>query len=90
MTHITTIDTSAGTVTIEAKKFQEYNRAAHDILEQISELQKDFKEVIEAAADGTGLKKPKVAKYFKERYKAATKATKETGELFAQLDSILE
>lgn len=87
--HTTTISTSEGTATIDSKLFKEYNKEAHAVLEKISELQKDFKEIIESAADGTNLKKPKIAAYFKARFKEATKATKEQGELFAQLDEIM-
>jgi ABC-type Zn uptake system ZnuABC Zn-binding protein ZnuA len=90
MSHTTTINTSEGVVNINSDLFKGYNKEAHEILEKISELQKDLKEIVETASETTGLKKPKVAKYFKERYNEATKVTKETGELFAQLDSIIE
>lgn len=87
--HTTSISTSEGTATIDSKLFKGYNQEAHKILEDISELQKDFKEVVESASNGTNLKKPKIAAYFKAHFKEATKATKEQGELFSQLDEIL-
>lgn len=88
-TNITTIQTADGTAKIDSKLFIGYNQEALEILEKISELQKDFKEVVETVAENTGLKKPKVSKYFKERFKDSTKQTTQVGELFAKLDEVL-
>lgn len=88
--HTLTIDTSEGTATIDSQKLTEFNQRALDVLEQISELTKDFKEIVEEASDATKLKKAKVSKYFKSRFDAKTKDTSELGILFSQLDEVLD
>lgn len=89
MTHITSIDTPAGTATIDTKVFTHYTKESHDILEQISELNKDFKELIITIAETTHLDKGVVSKYMKARHKEATKEAKALGDVFDTLDSIL-
>lgn len=84
--HITTLQTSDGTVTINAELFQEYLKEAFEHLTAIEEATEQFKEVVETVAATTGLKKPKVSKYLKERYEAKTKKTRELGDLFTSLD----
>jgi hypothetical protein len=86
MTQITTIETKTGNVTINAALFQGYIEEAFDHLDAAAEAQELFKEVVETVAETTGLKKAIVSKYLKARHAAATKQTKELGELFTALD----
>lgn len=89
MTQVTTIDFAEGAIKIDAKLFAGYNSEALDVLDKISELKKDFAEIVETVAENTGMKKAKVAKYFNERFTDKTKATAQLGELFAQIDEII-
>lgn len=87
--HVTTIDTSDGTATIDQELFQGYLKEAYEHLTAIEEATEMFKEVVETVAENTGIKKNKVSKYLKQRFEAKTKETKELGELFQNLDDIL-
>jgi hypothetical protein len=87
MTKVTTIETKAGNVTINAELFQGYINEAFDHLDAVAEADELFNEVVETVAETTGMKKPLVKKYLKARHKAQTKATKELGELFTALDN---
>lgn len=89
MTNVTTITTPDGDVTINSELFTGYNQEAQILLRKINNLQEEFKLVVEAVADATKMKKAKVSKYYKERFKDSTKETSATGELFAKLDEIL-
>lgn len=86
---ISTIDTSEGTITINSELFTGYYQEALSVLDAIAESTKDFNEIVETVAENTGMKKAKVAKYFKERFAEKTKATKEIGELFGTLDELM-
>lgn len=86
----TSITTSAGTATIESKLFSGYAQEANTILDNIRERTLDFKEFVETVAETTKLEKKVVSKYFKARFKVATKEAKAEGDLFEQLDTILE
>jgi ABC-type Zn uptake system ZnuABC Zn-binding protein ZnuA len=87
---VVTIENSDGQITIDAELFTEYNKRAQDILEQISELEKDLQEEVETVAETTGMKAAKVKKYFKERYKNTVRNTVSTGEVFGKLTDILD
>jgi hypothetical protein len=87
---VTTIDTTEGNVRIDSQEFGKFNNRALDVLEQISELQKDLKEIVEEAADATKLKKGLINKYFKSRHKFKTKEAKVEGDLFESLDNALD
>jgi predicted solute-binding protein len=50
----------------------------------------EFKEMITAASEKTGLPKKVLSKYFKARFKEATKEAAEEGEVFAALDRVLD
>lgn len=90
MTKVTTIETADGNIRLDSDVLTGYNQRAHNLLEQISELEKDLKEVVEEAAEETKLKKGVLNKYFKARFKFKTKAAKAEGELFATLDGVLD
>lgn len=87
--HVTTIETTDGTATINQELFQGYLKEAYEYLTEIANATELFKEVVETVAENTGLKKNKVSKYIKQRFEAKTKETKELGELFQNLDNIL-
>jgi hypothetical protein len=89
MTYITSIDTPAGTATIDTKVFTHYTKESHDLLESISELTKDFKDLVETVSETTKLDKGIVGKYLKARYKESTKEAKDLGDVFSTLDGIL-
>lgn len=88
--HITTLETSEGTATINQELFQGYVKEAFEHLTTMAEAEGYFKEVVETVAETTKLKKSKVSKYLKERYAAKTKATREMGALFEKLDEVVE
>ena len=87
---ITTIVTPDGTIKVDAKLFAGYNKEALEVLEQISELTKDYKQIVLTVSENTGMKKSKASKYFKERFKESTKDVTAVGELFSVLDGVLE
>lgn len=87
--HTTSINTENGTATIDTKVFTAYTKESHDLLEQISELNKDFKELCETIAETTKLEKTVVSKYLKARHKESTKDAKALGDVFDVLDGIL-
>ena len=85
-----TLNTNDGKVaTIDSKVFIGYTQESHTLLDQISELGKDFKELIDTVAETTGLEKKYVSKYLKARYKYATKEASELGDLFVALDGVV-
>lgn len=85
-----TLNTNDGkVVTIESKVFTGYTQESHKLLEQISELGKDFKELVTTVSESTGLDKKYVSKYMKARYKYATKEASELGNLFDALDGVV-
>lgn len=87
---ITNIDVNGNTITIDSGLFMQQSAIAHKILADIEELTLDFKDLVEGIADATGMEKKHVGKYFKAKYKAATKAPKIEGDLFEALDNISE
>lgn len=87
---VLSMDVNGVSVTIDSKVFMEYSKEAHDILEAISELNKDFKELVGGLSVTTKLEKKDISKYFKAKFKEATKEPKIQGELFESLDAILE
>lgn len=89
MTNVVTIEQSEGVVTINEDLLRGYLSEAFEHLAQIEEGKQGFKDVVEAVADATNLKPAKVSKYFKQRFEAKTKQTKELGELFTKLDDVL-
>lgn len=90
MTQVTTIETSEGVAKIDADLFQGYLKEAFEHLDDVKEVQKSYKEVVETVAETTGLKKATVNKYFKQRHKAETAKTKALGELFSMLDEVVQ
>lgn len=90
MTNVTSINTSEGNVTIDQELFKGYAREAFEYLGDIEAADDKFKKVVETVAAATKLKKGKIAKYFRERFAAKTKATKELGQLFEKLDEVVE
>ncbi len=89
MSNVISLDVNGNTVTIDSKVFLEYSKRAYSIQQQIADLNQEFKDEVESAADGTGLEKKDVSRYFKARFKAETKKPKLEGELFSALDEIL-
>jgi predicted solute-binding protein len=90
MTNTTTIQLADGVATVDQELFQNYLKEAFEHLGAMEEAEDMFKEVVETVAETTKIKKSKVGKYFKERYAAKTKATKELGQLFEKLDEVVE
>jgi predicted solute-binding protein len=90
MSNIATIETAEGVVKIDEQLFKSYIREAFEHLGAIEQADSLFKEVVETVSETTGIKKSKVSKYFKERFAAKTKATKELGVLFEKLDEVVE
>ena len=89
MTNVTSMDVNGVTVTIDAEVFLAYVQDSNRILDEIEELKKDFKEVVDAIVISTSLDKKDVNKYLKAKYKADTKAAKVQGDLFEKLDEIV-
>lgn len=89
MSNVVTLDFEGKNVKIDQDLFQGYLKEAFEHLGVIEEADGLFKEVVETVAETTGLKKARVSKYFKERFAAKTKATKELGELFGKLDEVV-
>lgn len=87
---VTSIDINGSSVTIDGKVFVGFTKRSHEILDQIAELQKDFKELVEEVVEETKLEKKHVGKYFKARFKFETKKPKAEGEIFEILDNIAD
>lgn len=85
-----TIKTSDGTASVNPELLRGYLKEGYDVLSQMDTLKDEFKDIVEAAADGTKLPKKIVSKYLKARYKASTKADKEVGDVFAKLDEVVD
>jgi len=81
--------TTINNATIDSRVFTGYTQESYEILDKISELGKDFKELVETVAETTKLEKKVVSKYFKARFKEATKEPSELAVVFEQLDEIL-
>lgn len=89
-TNKTTIEVNGVAATFDHELMKGYLKEAFEHLDDVSEAQALFKEVVEAVADTTKLKKGKVAKYFKTKYKAKTSELKDEAELFGKLDEIVK
>lgn len=85
----TSITSATGNITIDSKALVGFTKESHGLLDKISELNKDFKELVESASDKTGVSKPNISKYFKARFSEKTKEAAALGDLFATLDGIL-
>lgn len=90
MTNVTSIDTPEGNVKIDSDVLTDlFRRYKHEAAERDSHIE-EIKEIEEEAAKATGLKKTKIAKYFKSRYDFKTKDSIKLGELFEILDDTLD
>ena len=83
------MDVNGVSVTIDSNVFLGYVKESNRILDEIEELKKDHKEVVEAVVESTNLDKKDVGKYLKAKYKEDTKAAKAQGDLFSTLDEIV-
>jgi predicted solute-binding protein len=81
--------TNINNAVIDSKVFTGYTQESYELLDKVSELNKDFKELVETVAETTGLEKKIVSKYLKARYKEQTKDASELGIVFDKLDEIL-
>lgn len=90
MSNVTSMDVNGEKVTIDSAEFVEFSQRAHDILDQIRELGLDYKDLMADVEKDTGLKKSLAGKYFKQKFKAATKENKIVADLFVNLDQITE
>ena len=86
---ILSIEVNGASVTINSEVFTGYTQESYRILDEIAELNKDFKELVETVAENTNLEKKDVSKYLKARFKESTKEPKQQGELFEALDNVL-
>lgn len=82
-------DIDGETVTISPAVLQGYYNEASEYLGAEADAKRDFKDVIETVSETTKLPKRIVSKYFKAKYKEATAADKEIGEVFGFLDDAL-
>ena len=81
---------SIDNVVVDTEKFRQYNQEGQRLLEEIEELQTQFKELVEVVAKETKLKKPAVSGFLKARYKAKTKEAVRKGTLYDVLDGALD
>jgi predicted solute-binding protein len=89
MTEQLKFTTSEGEATVDPKVMAGYYSEAATYLGQEAVAKADYKLVVETVAETTNLTKRVVSKYFKARYKEATKTDKEIGEVFEILDEAL-
>lgn len=90
-TLITTISIEDGkTATVNFDDLGESLQQALKVLGEAEANASEFKDIVEDAAEATGLKKSQVSKFFKERFAAKTKSTKALGALFTMLDEGLD
>lgn len=87
---ITTIDTSEGTININAQEFTDLYRRYRNLKLEEEAAKEGIKDLVGEAADATKWKKAKLSKYFKARYNAEVKALKEQADLFAKLNQIID
>lgn len=88
--NVVSMDVEGVSVTIDTKVFSGYIQDSNRILDEIDELKKDYKELIDAVEETTKLPKKNVRKYLKARYNADTKAPKKDAELFEALDNAVD
>ena len=86
----TIINTSVGEVSINTELFNGYITECATHYAAIDAAKNDLKLIGSALEEATSLKASLVLKYAKAKYDDATKATKELGELFEQLDMATE
>lgn len=82
------INTEAGTATIESRVFTGYSQEAHQALQNMADATAKYKEVVDTVAENTKLKKGVVSKYFKLKYREKTSTAVEEGEIFKVLSEI--
>lgn len=81
--------TDGNEVTIDPKVVNAYYARAAAQLKAARDAADEFKAIVETVSETTGLAKKHVSKYFKAKFKSATKVDKDIGELFATLDDAL-
>jgi len=84
------IQTTEGTVNVNAELLRAYYTEASELLQSEADAKEQFKEVIEAQAEAMNIDKKTLTKYFKARFKEATKEASQQGQVFAQLDEAFE
>ena len=97
MSNTVTVTTAEGSFTIRGDLLKEYRQRAFEALDAEAEAKQNFKDEVEALADGadsTTIEGKKLQKilgaYLKSAYKEKTKEAAELGEIFGSLDSVLE
>jgi uncharacterized protein (UPF0335 family) len=64
---------SIDSANVDVTKLTGFLQRGLNVLDQIEELKKDFKEIVQEAVDATSLDKKIVGKFIKTRFKANTK-----------------
>lgn len=84
------VTTSEGTFNVQPELLREYTKEAFRLFEQISIAKEELKGVLEAAAEGTKVPKKIIRKYLKSKYDAKVDEAVETGNVFEQLNLVME
>jgi uncharacterized protein (UPF0335 family) len=84
------IQTTEGTVNVNAELLRTYYTEASELLKNEADAKEQFKDAIEAQAEALGVDKKVLTKYFKARFKEATKEASQQGKVFEQLDEAFE
>ncbi len=79
-----------GQVSVDTAALKAYIEDSFRILSSMESYKAEFKDMVEAAAEKTGLEKKVLSAYFKARFSDATKEAKEKGDIFDALDDALD
>lgn len=84
------IEVNGTMVEIDGELFKGYRQEAFEHLDNKSEAEARFKEVVETVAETTGLKKGVVSKFLKTSYDAKLKELKDQAELFGAIEEAVQ
>jgi predicted solute-binding protein len=88
--HLHNENVTVAGITIVSAELRQYTDDSFRILNAAESYKTEFTDMVAAAAEKTGLPKKVLSKYFKARFKEATKEATEQGEIFEALDRALD
>lgn len=83
------VDADGTTVNVDPELLRQYVDEAFDHLRDQKKANTLYKEVVEAAAETTGVAKPLLNKWIKARFKDETKKLKAVAETFESLEAAI-
>jgi hypothetical protein len=89
MSETVTVKIADQSIEVNVEALSAYKDEAFGHLDAIAGAKDSFKEMLEGAAEATGLPKKIISKYLKDKHAEKTKEASEVGKVFETLDEAL-